>query len=453
MINIKKILNLKSVRTVGFISVAIMLSKIMGVLRDSFVLKTYALGGINDAFTTASQIPTLFFDLCLGAAVMSTFIPVFNEIMAEKGKREAYKFASNFLNIVVIISIAFVIIGSVFASYIIHLMAPGYTPDIAMLATNLLIIILPSLIFTTIAYVFVGVLQSLDEFKIPAIISLISNLAVIIYIVFFNKFFGIYGLAVALTIAWSLQALVQVPSLIKKKFKYTFVVNFKDKNLLQAAKISIPILISAWVQPICVLINQRFASQLGEGSVTALSYANRIYILVVGVFSYAITNYIFPKLSLVKNDDSAFNKLVTTGVKSILLITLPVMIGVMLFAPLIIRILYQHGEFTADMTMITATALRFYCVGMLALGVNEVLCKAFYAHKDGKTPMISAIIGIVVNISFALILVATNHVAIWSLALAQGISSNMVMGYLWLVAYKKGYIGKTHLSEKSSEGV
>jgi putative peptidoglycan lipid II flippase len=236
-----------------------------------------------------------------------------------------------------------------------------------------------------------------------------------------------------------------VPSLVKKKFKYTFIVNFKDKNLLQSAKISIPILISAWVQPICVLINQRFASQLGEGSVTALSYANRIYILVVGVFSYAITNYIFPKLATVKNDDKSFNNLVTAGVKSISAITIPVMLGVVVFAPLIIRILYQHGEFTPAMTATTAFALRFYCIGMLALGVNEVLCKAFYAHKDGKTPMLSAIIGIVANIAFALILVATGAVNIGSLALAQGVSSNMVMAYLWIVAYKKGYIGAKHL--------
>ena len=355
------------------------------MVRDIIFANLYGTSIYSDAFLSASKIPLLFFDLTLGVAVLSTFIPVFSRHL-QTNKKNAFNFANTVLNIILIISSTFCLFGIIFAKQLIGLY--GFDAKGAELATKLLIIMLPTAVFTAVAYVFVGILQSLDEFTIPACISLVSSGSVIIYLLFLNRYFGIYGLAVAFLIGWGLQILIQVPSLIKKGYRYRLHLNIREEGLFDVFRLALPILISSWVQPICVMINSIFASYLGEGSIAALDYANRLYIILVGVFTFAITNYIFPSLSRMSgaDDNEGFCKTIKISVLAMLILIVPIAVGMSLYAEQIISIVYLRGEFDYNSVILTASALSYFSLGMVGLGVNEILNKGFYAMKTEKPP-------------------------------------------------------------------
>ena len=163
--------------------------------------------------------------------------------------------------------------------YLCNIQAPNYTADKHDLAAQLTAIMFPMVIFTGLAFSFVGLLQSFGEYNIPSIISLVSNLAIILYYVVFGKKFGIYGLSVTMVIAWSLQFIILIPWIKKFGVKYRPDFKFKDPYIKQMLLLAGPMLISTWVQPLYSIVNQRFASNI-DSAVTYIQQSNRLYIIV-----------------------------------------------------------------------------------------------------------------------------------------------------------------------------
>jgi len=176
--------------TAFFMVAAVLLAKVCGMLRDILIAAMY---GTNTneavAFSTASRIPLLFFDIALGSAVTSAFIPIFNEYLSKEGKKKAIEFSNMFINLVVLITAVLSIVGMVFSKQLVNVIAGGYDAEKITLISTLVIILFPTIIFTGLAYCFVGILQSLGEFYIPSIISLVSNGALILYLLIFRKLF------------------------------------------------------------------------------------------------------------------------------------------------------------------------------------------------------------------------------------------------------------------------
>lgn len=196
------------------------------------------------------KIPLLFFDVIIGGVISAAFIPVFNEYLEKSTKARAIEFANRFINVILILTGLICVFGILFAPQLIDLITPGLGPDTKQLAIHLSNILFPMIIFTGLAFSFVGILQSFGEFNIPAIISLVSNGIMILYLLIFKDRFGVTGLAVAMLIGWAMQAAVQIPSLIKFQYKYKLDFHFKDEGLKKTALLAIPLLISTWVQPI-----------------------------------------------------------------------------------------------------------------------------------------------------------------------------------------------------------
>ena len=218
----------KMLLTAGFMAMATLLSKVLGLVRDSLLTAYFGSGLESDAFLTASTIPTTLFDVIIGGVISAAFIPVFNDIMSKKGKDEAMKFVNKFVTLIVCITLFIVVGGIIFRDVLVNIQAPNYTADKHNLAAQLTAIMFPMVIFTGLAFSFVGLLQSFGEYNIPSIISLVSNLAIILYYVVFGKKFGIYGLSVTMVIAWSLQFIILIPWIKKFGVKYRPDFKFKD---------------------------------------------------------------------------------------------------------------------------------------------------------------------------------------------------------------------------------
>lgn len=427
-----------TVKVIGSMMAITLIGKIMGMFRDVLFASSYGATSMEaNAFLTASRIPRLFFDAMFASAISSSFIPIFNEYLKKKGKKEAYKFSDNFITIVIIVTSILTVIGIIFTQPIVKLFADGFDTQTSHLCAELLIILFPMVIFTGIAYSLTGILQSLDEFTIPAIMSIISNGIIIAYFIFWNKSFGVFGVAFAFLIGWIMQAVIQVPSLYKKGYRYKPRLNIKDEGIKKVGMLMLPVMVSTWVQPINVAVNTKLASHL-VGGIGALEYANTLYTIIAGVFVLSVANVIFPELSRLTADKSEFEFANTLGetLKSIFFLLIPMMVGLIILSDPIVKLVYQRGEFDAYSTQITATALKYFSFGMLGFGMQNILSRGFYAIQDGKTPLITGVISIVSNLILSIVLV--EYMEIGGLALASAISS-ILSGVMLLIPMQKKF--------------
>ncbi len=432
----------KTVKTAGFMVVATLLAKFMGMYRDILFAALYGTTDAAIAYQTASRIPLLFFDIALGSAISSSFIPVFNEYLGKNEKEKAIEFSNSFLNIIFLITALICALGIVFRVQIVGLIGSGLADNVKLLSSGLVAIMFPSMIFTALAYSLTGVLQSYGEFNAPAAISLVSNGIMVVYLLVAKDTLGIHGVSLAMLIAWVFQLVVLIPSLIRKKYTYRPKINFKNEGLQKALKLAIPILISSWVQPINTMVNMFLASFLNEGqAVSALDYANKLYIIFVGVITYAVSNLIFPSISRLaaeKNKKDELTRVLKTAVGSVLFILVPIMLVFVLERTEIIRLVYERGAFGKEQTELTSTALLWYSFGMLGYGMQEMLTKAFYAEQNGKTPMRVSVVGIALNITLSFVFVRVLHTGIAGLPAAASLAS-LFMSFTLSVLLSKRY--------------
>lgn len=407
-------------KTVGFIFFAMLAAKLLGQIREIVIAGTYGTAWQADAYLAASQIPTNFFDMILGSAVSAAFIPVFNKFMQENGEKRAKRFAGSFFNTVFLIGLFLTVLGEIFAPFIIAKFTPGLGGEAAVLAVKLLRIMFPMIIFIGGAYTFVGLLQSMGEYNLPAVMSMVSSGICIIYLLTLERRFGITGLAVSLLLGWLLQFIFLLPSTLKKGFTFQFVI--ADSGLKEVAALALPVLIGTWVQPINVMVNTMLASKV-SGGVSAINYANKLYIIAAGIFAMSVTNYIFPKLSRLSIDESDtenWYNLLVSSLKTVILVVTPITVVFLTESNEIIRVIYQRGEFNEKSVAATGGALLFYSVGILPYALQEVMYKAFYSKRNSVTPMFIALYGIIANIILSLVF--SHFLGIKGLALAASVS-------------------------------
>ncbi len=443
-------------KTFSSVFIITLISKVLGLLRDIVFANFYGTGFEATAFFTALKIPTQIVDLVLSSAIVSTFVPVFNEITQKEGKEKANHFAGNFINVIGLVATIISIIGIVFAPQIVNMLAGGFDVQTYGLTVELIRITFPMIIFTALAFSFVGFLQSYGEFNVPAMISGVSNLVVIAFLLLFSNSTGIHGVAACMVVAWILQLLIQLPFAKKNGYKLNKFVDFKDANLKKVFLLSIPILISTAVLPINNLVSTRLASGMNESAVAALEYAYKLYVVISGVFTYAVGNIIFPELSRASSNNKSdeFKDIISKAIKLLTFILIPLTLGIIIYRQDIVSVMYERGQFDATSTLETSGALLYYSIGIIGAGVVEVMNKSFYAKQDTKTPLKVGIGIVVINILLSIIL-GNTKMTFNGLALATSITALLNAIILTVLANKKDkgiisrelfiYIGKIAL--------
>ena len=414
----------KALKTVSGMFIIMMAAKLLGQLREMMLAGFYGTGEGASAFLVASQIPLNFFDMVLGLAIVSAFVPVFNEYLQKDGKKTADEFAGNFVGIVIVISFAMILFGVLFSKNIISVLASGFDDTTSALASKLLIIMFPSLLFTAVAYSYAGIVQSYGEFKIPAAMSIASNLTAILYFVLFNKYAGIYGLAVAMLIGWAMQLLILLPALFKFKYKFGIAFNFCHPGMKKVYKLALPVLLSSWAQPLNVMINTYLASFIdGGNAVSYINYANKLYIIIVGVFTMSVTNLILPELSRLFADNNRKKSadVIESALKAGVIFIIPVMMVFLTYSYQIVEVVYMRGAFDEKSVTMTSAALFFYSFGMLGYGLQEILNKSFYSMQNSVVPMKNAFLTIGVNVILSFLLCKSFGVK--GLALAAAVAA------------------------------
>ena len=290
-------------------------------------------------------------------------------------------------------------VGMVLAEPLAAFQAEGFDGATLSLCASLLRILFPTVAFTGIAFSMVGVLQSLGEFNIPALLSTVSNGIIILYYLFLCERFGIYGLAVAFLIGWAMQAAVQVPSMGRLGWRYRPVL--WHPGLKKVLALMASVMVSTWIQPVNMVVSTRFASGLyPDSGVSAMTYANTLYTILAGVLVLSVANVVFPELSRLAANEKGedFGELVSSSMRSLLFLLIPMTVGLMTIAEPLVRLLYDWGQWTQESTRLTSQALIFLSLGMVGYGVQNILSRAFYAAQSGLIPLVAGLVSVAVNL-------------------------------------------------------
>lgn len=442
----------KKTKTTALVLMLIILtSKITGFFRDIVLAQTFGAGEITDAYLTALNIPVVLFD-GISAALGTTFIPIYFKIKSSKGQEEVNKFTSNILNIVILISLVFVLLGVIFAPYIVKIFAVGFKGDVFDLTVNYSKILIFSMVFIAINGLVSSYLVASGNVYISGAITIPFNIFVIIAIIFASvteSYVMVYGTL----IAYIAQLLFQLPLLIKKGYKHRLTVNLRDENIRQILFLVIPVFIGSYINQINAVVNRTLASTLDSGSITALNYANKLNMFAVGVIAVAISTIMYPILSKLASEGNKklFKINISKSINMIVIIMLPIMVVMTTFSKEIVKVLFEEGSFNSHDTYLTSTALFFYSIGILSYGLKELLAKSFYSLQDTKTPVRNATISVVINIVFSIILV--NIMGIGGLALASSISATVTTMLLLISLRKKiGKIGFSYILKTFIKG-
>lgn len=418
----------------------ILCSKVLGQAREMLIAQIYGSSPDASAFYGVSALPLNLFDIVFASAVSSAFIPVYNTYLEKDGEKEGDRFASAFLNIIFLGSLAFTVILMLCASPLVSLMAGGLVGQVRETAVRLLVIMLPMTVFASLAFSLVGLLQSKGEFSIPAMMSLISNGVVILYLCFGNRYFGVQGLAVSLVIGWALQFAIQIPVAKKKGFHYQPVL--RHEGLKTVVKLALPVMVGTWIQPISVIINNAFGSSI-PGALTTLNWANKLYLIVSSVFTVSLTNYIFPKLSRqsVQDDNESYKSTLKVSFLLIVTVLIPITVLMLAFKTPIIEIVYKRGAFTDKDLYLTAGAFFYYSLGIPFYGLLDLLNKAYYARKNMLVPSVTAAAAIVFNLVASFFL--KEFMSSFGLALATSLTAVFMSAVLLILLNRElGFLTK-----------
>ena len=346
--------------------------------------------------------------------------------LTRKGREPAFRFAGCFITVMGLLSAVLSVLGILFAGPLVSLFADGYDAQTAELAVSLTRVMFPTVLFTGVAFSFVGVLQSLGEFNVPALISVVSNLVIILYYLTLDQQFGIYGLAVAFLVGWFLQAAVQVPSLRRLGFRYRPGLELRSEGMRKVFALMLPVMVSTWVQPINLTINSKFGSRLYEGAgVSAIEFSTNLYLVIAGVFVLSVTNVIFPKLSRLtgREQEGEFRETLRTTLHGCLFFVLPMSAGLMVLSRPLISFIYGGGAFDDFSVSITSQGLFWVSLGMTGYAVQNILSRAYFARQKGKVPLAAGAASILVNVLLCMALAQRMGVA--GLALSSAVSSTV----------------------------
>lgn len=394
-------------------TIATLCSRLLGLVREQVMASYFGASGLTDAFLVAYRIPNLLRDLFAEGAFSSAFVPTFveeNNISHEKARKLLWSlFILLGLTTLGLSGLIFV-----FADQIIVVFAPSFKADPEKFAVtvNLTKIMSPFLCFVSLAALFMGALNSLKVFFIPALAPAFFNVTMILSMLLLPSYFisegvpGIYALGVGVFIGGLVQAFVQIPLIIKKGYgptKPEKIISDKSKKVV---KLLGPGLLGFAATQINLLVNTILASGTVVGAVSWLSYAFRLFQLPVGILSVSVGNSNLVHFSQAwKNgeEDKAKELLEGSYFLSVLLVLAP-MVGILVYSEEIVNVIFQRGKFTNDSTIMTAKALVWYGVGLPFYGIYKIFVPTFYAIGRAKIPVYCSIFSIGVNIAFCIAL-------------------------------------------------
>jgi len=415
-------------RSAGIVSIAVMFSRVLGLVRETIFARYFGAGFLYDAFIVGFRIPNLLRDLFAEGALSAAFVKVFTDYQIKNSEKEAWRLASLIFNglavVLSVVCIAGIFLSPLFVKLITYnyLGDPNhyYPPEKAALATTLMQIMFPFILLVALAALAMGVLNTKGRFGIPASASTAFNIVSITAGLGFAFWLSggvwersvdkivvpsnaaqlaIIGMSIGTLLGGAAQLLIQVPSLFAVGFRFSLRLSFADEGVRRVMRLMGPAIIGTGAIQVKVLVDTIVASGI-DGGASWLSYSFRLMQFPIGVFGVAIGTAAIPALSRLASEDNIvkFRSTLSDAIKLVFLLAIPSACGLIVLGQPIVSLIYERGEFTAFDTNMTAWALTAYSVGLASYAAVKVLSPAFYALDDAKTPMYISLASIIVHV-------------------------------------------------------
>jgi putative peptidoglycan lipid II flippase len=393
-------------KSASIISLVTIVSRVLGYVRDqriSFLLGTTLSA---DAFVLAYRLPNLFRRMVGDGVVTASFIPVFTGYMRDSSE-DLWRFANRLFWTLALALAIVTVLGVIFSPVVIKSFSSSQDSSNSWAeAISLNRIIFPYLFFAGLAALGMGILNSFHNFALPASTTALQNLSIIIFSIavvwhYFQS--PAISLAVGVLVGGALQFLILVPQLVRKGMRFDFGLSLAHPGIKNFAQLMFPRFFGMGVAQINFYVDTFFATapRMPHGSLAALYVSDRVMELVLGGYAIAVATAILPMMShqAAANDYEGLKRTLTFAVRIVAYITIPAALGLMILREPIIRMLFQHGQFVAESTRLTARPLLYYAAGLPALACVKLIVPAFYSAGDTKTPVVVAIISFIINIA------------------------------------------------------
>ena len=404
-----------------WISLLTVLSKILGFGREMALGAVFGISYQTDAYLVAMSVPTVLFSNFFGP-LQATTIPVYTRYLQE-GKARARTLAGSLFYSVAFLSLASAILGFIFAPCLVRILAPKFSGGTYALTVELARIMIPAIPFVALAPVIIAFFHSHRSFLLPAAVGFPFNVILIFAILYFGSRYGITAVAMALVIALASQLLMLVPGLFRLKIIRWDNRGFDYAGVKEIFILTVPVLIGLIGNDINLLVDRILASGLPEGSIAALGFASRLNSMPHALFGVTLLTVFYPQLSqlAVDNKIAEFRLCFERAAAAILFFLFPATVGFLILRRPIIQVLFEREAFDEYATTMTAIALLYYSLSLIAWALSGLINRAFYSLHDTKTPVKLTFISVAINIVLSLILV--RYMAHAGLALATSIAA------------------------------
>jgi putative peptidoglycan lipid II flippase len=419
-------------RSASKIMVAVAGSRVLGLVREVILNGVLGPGRELDALIAAFRIPNLLRDLFAEGALSTAFVTTFSKKLATESREAAFRLARLVMTAVFLVLTGICLVGIWQADVLVSVLAPGFAqvPGKVELTIDLTRILFPFILFVSLAAVYMGLLNSLGSFGLPASASTVFNVVSISLGLGLGWCFdpalgprAVYGFAIGTLLGGLAQWLVMVPRAWSLGFRPGWAVDWNDSALRKVGTLMLPAVVGGSAVQVNVLVNTYFASSIADGAVTWLNSAFRLMQLPIGLFGVAIAAVTLPAVSrsAAKSDLGAFRTTMVEGIQFALFLTVPAAVGLALLAGPVITVIFERGAFDEHDTAFTAQALMAYTVGLCGYACIKILAPAFSALDKPGIPLRISLTGIVLNLALNWLFVRHLHFGVTGLALSTSL--------------------------------
>ena len=398
-------------------------------------------------YSYAINIPNIIFT-SIGTALSTVVIPIYVGHKAVGEGEKAKKFADNIISVSMVLTLILVILGMCISPLLVKFTGFAKESQTRIYAIKALMIVMPVMFFYALNYIFQGMLQSDGQYRLPAFVSVPSSIVVILYVLFLSSRFGVTGLLYASLFGLSLQALILIPPLYKNGYRYKIRLKLKDADIINAAKMAVPVLIGVGAYQLNMLFNSTMIARYDKSMVTILTFVQNITIQMVLAFVYSITAVIYPRLSesYAKGDISSYKETLGGILKNVSIMLIPITFGYISVREPLLNLLVAWGKVSTQSVKKAEIFLSFYAIGILGIGLKEILDRALYSIKNTRISAVNGFVIMFVNIALSIILMS--YIGAYGIPLAYSIASlTGVINLLWQLKRKIGSFANGLLSE------
>ncbi len=433
-------------KSASVISLLTLVSRITGMVRDQLMAAMFGASAMTDAFNVAFRLPNMFRRLFAEGAFSQAFVPVLGANKVKNGDEATKMLVDRVATVLFWVLVLTCIIGVAAAPALVWVMASGLQQnqqgfDAAVVMARWMF---PYIGFMSLVALGAGVLNTYRHFAVPAFTPVLLNMAMILAAWLGAPWFKnmgiepIYAMAMGVIGGGVLQLGVQMWALHKIGFLPKIRANWADMKtawtdagVKNVAKLMLPALLGVGVAHISAIINLQIASHLTPGSVSWMSYAERLMEFPTAMLGVALGVVLTPRLVAAKarGDDATYSAMIDWGLRLVILLAVPCTVALLLFAKPLVATLFHYGLFTSNDVQQVTTPLMGYGVGLIGLVAIKILAPGFYASQDIKTPVKIAIAVLIITQLLNLALVPLFAHA--GLALAIGIGA--LINALWLL--------------------